>query len=618
MNAVCGVYERHPGADAREERTLDPMLAALRDHGYGHDSGRNARWTDGPIGLGVRHAGGTPTGLRVDARAGIAVAAAARLDDRATLGRVLGISGAQRDDMDDTAFIGRAYERWGRECPRHLLGDYALVVWDAARRLLFCARDHAGAQPFYYCLTPRRFVFASDVRGVLAAPGVPEDLADPVVAAKLVSPSEGRDTDGTLFRSILKLRSGHALAVGPGAAHLVRWWSPELTPAVRFAGDDEYAEAFRGLYVQAVRDRLRNAPRVGVHLSGGLDSSSVAVLAARELGRAGRPSPPAFSWLPRPDRRPRPASADAEYSLIEAVRAQEGLRVFHQSPAPSDVFAVLRRDIARSPGSGTLLNEAAVQGRAAEQGVRVLLSGWGGDEGVSFNGRGYSAWLLRSGRIARLWRENRHRRANALPDVLAHAVLPFLSPRAVMIMRQIRQRRWRFRSFIHPGFARRVRRIPETSFLPASVRHAQLHLLQDGHLAERIEGWAASGARHGIEYRYPLLDRRLLEFALGLPPDQYRRGGRSRWLMRHALQPILPREVRRHRSKLEPFRAAAVLDAIATALPAIHRAIAAREGPLSRAAYLDMPRLLTHLDAGRFRANRRLRPIRVALELLDW
>ena len=63
----------------------------------------------------------------------------------------------------------------------------------------------------------------------------------------------------------------------------------------------------------------------------------------------------------------------------------------------------------------------------------------------------------------------------------------------------------------------------------------QLHLLQLGHLGTRIDGWTASGARRGIEYRYPLLDRRVLEFALGLPPEQFRRGRWSRWLMRHAV-----------------------------------------------------------------------------------
>ena len=88
---------------------------------------------------------------------------------------------------------------------------------------------------------------------------------------------------------------------------------------------------------------------VGVHLSGGLDSSSVAVLAARALRRAGRPAPLAFGWHPPPGRGPRSASQAAEYGPIEAVSRQEGLEVVYRPPSAADVVDYLRRDATRDP-----------------------------------------------------------------------------------------------------------------------------------------------------------------------------------------------------------------------------------------------------------------------------
>ena len=95
--------------------------------------------------------------------------------------------------------------------------------------------------------------------------------------------------------------------------------------------------------------------------------------------------------------------------------------------------------------------------------------------------------------------------------------------------------------FTNPAFARKTRPLADQSILRVGVRRSQLRKLQFGGLAMRMEGWAASGARRGLEYRYPLLDRRLLEFALGLPPEQFKRPEAKRWLMRHALSPRQPR-----------------------------------------------------------------------------
>ena len=614
MSAICGLLERGGGAAAG----LDAMLAALP----GPDA--DARWTDASVALGWR---GRRPGEgeeaerlpRSDAASGLAITASARLDGRPALCEALGLPRPGRAGLSDGALILMSYARWGRACPGHLLGDYAFALWDARRQVLFCARDHAGARPFYYAHAGGRFVFASDIDAVLAAPGVSGELDEAVVATRLTR--GGRFLgERTWYRAVLRLPPGHALRVERGAARLERWWRPEDAPAPAPASDDALAEAGRALLSEAVRDRLRGAGPLGVHLSGGLDSSGVAALAARELRRQGRPAPLAFAWHAPPGPGPRGAAQAAEYGAIEAVCRQEGVQVFYCPPQARDVVAFLRRDGTRCD-EGTLVHEEVVQRAAAAQGVGVLLSGWGGDEGISFNGRGYYPQLLRSGRVVRLWRELRERSRRPLAALLAEAALPLLAPGAARAAGWLRRGQSPFRrnvTFIHPEFARRTPVLPAQSWRPAGVRDLQLLLLRRGHLSRRMEGWAASGARLGIEYRYPLLDRRVLELVLGLAPEQFRRGRWSRWLMRRAFAPLLPPEVCWNPDKRDPVRIEALDAAVAGALPAVRRCIEAGGAAPPRSRYLDLPRLMEHVDPERWRAERRRAPVLNALRFLDF
>ena len=614
MSMICGIHRRTPGPVSG----LDPMLAALP----GVETAAGAAWTDGATGLGWR---GDP-GLRADRPermprvepgAGLALTASIRLDDRTGLCNALGIPGGERAELSDGALLLRAYERWGGECPQHLLGDYAFAVWNARRRTLFLARDPVGTRPLLYSLSAGRIVFASDVGAVLAAPGVPDALDEPAVATLLGRPAQGLG-EHTCYRAVRRLPPGHTLTIAGASAHLDRWWRPENAPAVRIEGDDALAEAFLELYGRAVEDRLRGVRRVGVHLSGGLDSSSVTALAARVRRRAGDRPPAVFAWQPPPGNGPEAALEPAEHELIEAVCAPYGLEPFYCPPDTAGLLDYLRRDGTRDLDIHP--NEGPVQRAAAERGVRVLLSGWGGDEGISFNGLGYDMGLLRDGRFVALWRLMRERSRRPLAAVLARVALPLVWPDAGRIVRERRDGQWpsRSRSFVHPGFGRRVRPLRAPHLVCAGARNTQLRLIRNGHLAERMDGWAASGARHGLEYAYPLLDRRLLEFALGLPAEQYRRGGASRCLMRRALRAILPAPVCRHVNKRDPVRYEAFLRAVDGSLPVVRRILAARSEPPARSAYLDMPRLAASLESARPRGETRPLGIVNALRFLDF
>ena len=605
---ICGLWNRRAG---RAER-LDDLMAALP----GREGDVQTRWADPSVAFGWRGQtlGEEGTALpRLDPASGLAITATVRLDDRPALCDVLGVTGPDRRALSDSALLLKSCARWGPACPEHLLGDFAFALWDAKRHLLFCARDHVGARPFYYALAGETFVFASDIAAVLAARGVSGDLDEAAVATRLTYGSRPLG-ERTLYRDVRRLLPGHALTVGRRSVRVHRWWRPEEVPAHASASDDALAEECLAVVSEAVRDRVRDARRVGVHLSGGLDSSGAAALAARELRRQGRSAPPAFAWFPPPGANSRTAAG--EYGAFDPVCRQEDLQLFCRAAETPDIVASLCRD-----GTGTY--EEIVRRTAAAQGVEVLLSGWGGDEGISFNGRGYYPELLRSGRVRRLWQELRERSRRPLTAFVGDAVLPLVSPGAARAARTLRRGEWPFRrnvTFIHPEFARRVRPLPAAEWPRGGLRDERVHLLQTGVLSDRMEAWAASGARHGIEYRYPLLDRRVLDFALGLPPEQFRRGRWSRWLMRRALDPVLPSEVCWNADKEDPPRFESEPDAVAEAVVRVRGMVEQHGATLSRGRYVDLPRLLQLLDRERWRASgRRTRKSALnALQFLDF
>lgn len=614
--AICGVYER--GKAAADAGVIDVVLDALPGQGRAERTN-----PEDAVSFGCRE-------LRADAaeadappawRAarGLTVAADARLDYRSELLDAFGLAGPERAGATDAELILRAYERWGEECPRRLYGDFAFALWDSGKRLLFCARDAVGVRPFFYSRGPgRRFVFASDTAAALAAPGVDDDLDEAEAAAYLMGRPMG--SGGTFFRGVRSLPPGHSIAAGAETERVRRWWRPEDAPPVVRESDEDYEREFLKIYGRAVRERLRDAHPLGVHLSGGLDSSSIAVLAARELRPSGR-RPHALCWHPPPDDSLAGEEA-AEYDLIESVCAQEGLQPLYHQVSNDHILATLRRDAVQScDRDGTMMHETLVQRTAAELGVRVILSGWGGDEVASYGGAGYYVELLRGGLLRRLWREARGLSNRPWRFVTRHAVLPqlhFGGARFVakLLRGEMPRRR---KSFLHPDLLHRHEKRSRASLRVLGVRREQLKRLISGHLAQRMEDWAAHGARVGVEYRYPLLDRRLIEFVLGLPAEQFRRGVRSRGLMRRAMRSVLPPDIlelseKRDPARLRPVRTAFAEDALPVILPRLH----SRNEPPARAEYIDMPRLREHLEAlvagepGYFgKASR-------ALKFLDW
>lgn len=163
------------------------------------------------------------------------------------------------------------------EAPAHLIGDFAFVLWDADACHLVAARDPMAMRPLHYRVEERRVLFASDVKQLLAAPGVAVELNESMAAAYLAG--NFSDLEHTFYNGIRALPPGSTLHVTPETVNRERHWTLNPDKRIEYAQDRDYIEHFRELFSQAVQDRLRSSSPVGLMLSGGLDSGSIASMA---------------------------------------------------------------------------------------------------------------------------------------------------------------------------------------------------------------------------------------------------------------------------------------------------------------------------------------------------
>ena len=479
------------------------------------------------------------------------IAADIQLHARSELQSSLGISQAEASSMSDEALVLRAFQRWGMECADRIVGDGVFALWDAAEQRLVCWRDAAGVRPFYYHHAPgRRLVFSSDLQSIAAHPDVPSTLDLPYTRSFLETELFQHPTH-TLIHGVRKLPPAHVLVFDRNGLRIQRYWEPSSVAERANVDDGESVEELRALLRQSISARLPSAgDGVGAHLSGGLDSSSVALMTRAMLDGYDLN---VFSWSP-----PREAVSAVnmdERDLVEAAAESAAVHLHYTRLLPTDIVDVAYRDVALRPRA-TLNFEVATSRYAVDAGVRTIFSGWGGDEVIAFNGRGYFADLARRGRLATVQRELRLRsriHGGTLRGAWKNRVLwPLLPDRA---LRRGSQEPTPLPAELRPEFAHVLATVePLENIYPRErpgVHRMQAALLQFGHLNYRMEAWAAHGAALGLTYKFPLLDRRIMEFALSLPGWMFFRDGWKRWLYRTAMEGILPDFVRWNPAKYD-------------------------------------------------------------------
>ena len=558
MSAITGIWYRD-GKPALAE-TLQPAMDVLAH--YGNDG--SGVWTDENIGFGHQHFAITPESKfesQPYARDGLVITADARIDNRDELARHLRIEAKHLVTMPESEVILRAYEKWGQECAGYLLGDFAFAIWDENKRELFCARDHVGARPFYYYDDGNIFAFATEINGILAYADIAGEIDEGEIARFLIDGTISYyHRTRTFFKNLYKLRFAYQMVVNDSGVKLSPHWNPGTEPELQLSSEDEYAEMMIELLHDAVACRVRTDRKVGSHLTGGLDSSSVAVTAARQLRNQGRQLYP-YSWSPplaEGDKDP-----EYEQHRINAICEAEGLECRYLERTARDQAQMFWEDLATTTYISSAV-ERALQRDIQADGVHVMLTGWGGDEAVSFNGRGYPSDLLVKGRWLTLFKLYPSQRKVYSPLRYAGITRRLLRSSIIPLLPDVLYRQ--FSSYVEvqkpsiqlmsADFEQRISgKINPPEPLRRSIRgvhNSQIARWQDGHLTARIESWAKQGAKSGIVYSYPLLDKRLMEIAYRIPDYLFRHNQQDRYIFRLTIEKLISPALAWSDAKNEP------------------------------------------------------------------
>lgn len=480
----------------------------------------------------------------------LTLCADARLDNRAELAEKLGIPDDAMPAMPDSRLILEAYRRWGADSPKQLLGDFAFAIYDKTAQRLFCARDHIGIRPFFYYWIDGSIAFCTLRPPLMAScPVTPTPNDSFIVAAFIRCHTELAQT---VANEILRLPPAHSLTLDASGLHLQRYWQPESLPELKLADENEYARALREVFSQAVACRTVTDRRVGSHLSSGVDSGAVTVLAARELRKQGK-SPLPFAWTHAPESSP--VKPGDERALIQDICRQENLECRYSDLTAEEALRLYHEAIPVW-GDSQFLPELKHLANYAHEDCRIVLSGWGGDELTSFNGnRVYLADLLRRKGWLSLLKttlQMRIKRLGGLRSMAKEVFYPFIPE--PLYARYFKLPVLRIsESLIHPALVSIVHTESRKRhrWHQRDVKAFQRRYLIEGFLLYRTEAWAELGEMHGVNYLYPVFDKRVVEFVLSLPTDQLCRHGWRRYIFRNAMDGVLPPSVRWNRTKAE-------------------------------------------------------------------
>jgi asparagine synthase (glutamine-hydrolysing) len=616
MTAIYGIL-RLDGAPV-EPAQLEQMARALQIHEPGH----HRAWTDRTVGLGagvVCPAPGDREAHRpaVSGDGNLVVVCDGHVDNRRDLGVMLGIPDLDVQTMSGPALVLRAYQRWEDRCLDRLVGDFTFVLWDKPSRALLAGSSAPLARPLYYHAAHGVLSFASRARGLFALAHVPRRIDEQRVAGFLTGADTGRGR--SFFRDVQRLLPGHLLKVDLGHVEVTQWWLPDLSRRLTLRSDRDYVDALEVLLRQVIGEQLRGSGSTGILLSGGLDSGSVAAVAAPLLELDGRRLA-AYTEVPRAgfsgsmpagryaDETPFVEALAGMYSNLDLALVRDCRRGLLEHA--DRLFSAAEAPFRNAPNRGWI---EAIYERAADHGVRTLLNGDHGNLTVSWPGSGLLPELLRQGQFGPAIREARLRakagRTRSTWRALAgQGVLPLLPISARIGLAGARgapdapaANPYEAYSLIAPTFAAELKladrdaRTRTRHFGPAAGDPRSRRL---GLLVRTAIGAAEIGAGYrtmlGIDTRTPLADRRLVEFCLQLPETQCARAGEGRLLIRRAMAGRVPAQTLEARQR--GVQAAYWFERMRDERQELLGAVARFESDDLATRVLDLPRLRRLLE----------------------
>jgi len=437
----------------------------------------------------------------------------------------------------DTEVVLAAYQKWGKSCLDKFNGMFAFVIFDKNTKQIFAARDRFGIKPFYYYQDEEKFIFASEIKSIL--PLLKSRSINNSIVLDYVAYNRTDHTNKTFFNGIKKLRHGYTLLINKTKIDFVQWYNlrDKIKDKKTILSRDEYQE----ILTDSVKLRLRSDVRVGVSLSGGLDSSSITSLVLNKLNL---PNISSFSAVYNTNE-----SYD-EYEFIKLYSSQMD-NMFYTYPS-KETFLNDYKEFIGSHSEPVNDVGSYIQYKVMElvsKHVKVVLDGQGADEQLggyhNFFGSYYKE-LLNSGKLLKFIKENFHYLSqHKSPEALKYFIyyiLPIKLKKSTNKLAKGSINKEFFNSYSKDSS------IISDIYHPLSLHDSLIQHFE--YKLEHLLKWDdINSMKFSIESRVPFLDYRLVEASLNLPSDLILKNGTTKYLLRESMKDILPKKIVERKDK---------------------------------------------------------------------
>ncbi|WP_337044511.1 asparagine synthase-related protein [Emticicia sp. 17c] len=467
------------------------------------------------------------------------IVADTRIDNRVALATLLGAK-QKPTEIADSWLILEAFKKWGKRCVDYLEGEFCFLIYNQREQSFFAASDHIGHRSFYYYDSPEHFIFASELKAVLAVKPPPHSFNEDIIIRYFVV----NYNEQTPIKNIFLLRGGHYLSYDKQQGlQQYTYWLAHKTGKYRFQSLREYGECLRHLMTEAIKNRIEIDKPIGIKLSGGLDSSFIACILGELLAKQNK-SFSAFSSVAGKNDINNPED-ESYYMKLLGQHIPNMEQVFVTPPANATPFDNLPQLFEQGDGFMNPLHylDTALMEAAQKQGVRLLFNGYGGDHAISNPYREYIFFSLLQFKIKeslKVFNTIRHTYQISVFRLLQSSILYHtrfynflkgLSGKAI----------YNGESFFNPELAKSIKEYENSQSFDTK------QWLQDrinaGVLGCEHQLLNYRDAYFGLRKTTPYFDKPILELYLDVPDTMMFENGYKRGLIREAMKGIVPDEI---------------------------------------------------------------------------
>jgi asparagine synthase (glutamine-hydrolysing) len=465
---------------------------------------------------------------------------------------LLSIEGVPFKTQSDTEVLLRAYQRWGKNCVSRFNGMWAFAIYDALENTLFCSRDRFGVKPFCYVKTDKCYIFASEIKAILSyAPELRKPNYD--VVANFCRTGVGAQIEETWFVDVKRLMPSHNMSISENGVHVEQYWSYP-TKCEEIQSEQQDTTAFRSLFYDAVKLRMRSDVPVGTTLSAGLDSTSI-VSTMREFYHQPHQT---FTAKFEEDDYSKRERASYRDSAIEIDESKLALKTANRLGLEANPVTIEFNDFVGRLAETVHYLESGHSSPAvlplmqvlkyAKRSVKVILEGQGADELLL----GYITPMffpvlkrliaqLHFKEACRFWLEFRklysvryafllHVRNKLNTSILFQRIWRRLSPTECVYGKKLKKYRF-------------IQDFPARNDVPSDPINRELMRQHSGTLVNLLHYGDAISMANSIESRLPFMDYRLVEFSFRLPWPRKLKGMVSKFILRKSMEGIVSDEI---------------------------------------------------------------------------